>query len=96
MTSITLSQDDRRFSIKANEHTDSRVCAGISAILYAVAGWILNNQDILECHMVRLDAGDAELIWEGADKAETVYELAMIGLLQIEKKYPDEIKIKKI
>lgn len=95
MTNVFLTEDHDRYIIKAVGHAtgSEKVCAGVSAILSSVAGWLANNGPMLYWHAERLDEGDAEIRFAGGYIAKAVYDVAAIGLLQIEKKYPKYIKI---
>lgn len=85
------------YFLEAKGHAtgSEKVCSGVSAILYALAGWIINNDDKLLYHRERLTSGDAYIEFWGGTEAQTAYDMAVIGLRQIEKKYPEYIKFKK-
>lgn len=85
-----------RYLITAQGHAtgNEKVCAGVSAILYSLAGWIVNNEQALVYHTQKLKSGDAALEWWGGIEAKTAFDMAVIGMLQIEKKYPENIEVR--
>lgn len=94
MTHILAKSGNGRYYIRAEGHaTGSRtVCAAISGLVYALAGYLQNSCGIrTECE--RLTDGYAELIFSGGDDAEAVYSMCLIGLLQIEEQYPEYIEV---
>lgn len=66
------------------------VCAGVSAIVCALAGYIA-NADGLKISTERYEPGEAEFDVEG--DALQVFEMAYIGLAQIAQKYPQNVQI---
>lgn len=69
------------------------VCAGCSAIAYALLGWAVNAHRgaVLE---QRDEPGDFVLCFAGAgDPADAVFSMAEIGLRQIEKAYPENVRV---
>ncbi len=67
------------------------VCAGASAIVWALAGWLHNHGP--EGTVINLRAGDAFVQCGRSPETETAFELALIGLRQMEKKYGEYIKV---
>ena len=99
MTDITVREKDNLYLIQAKGHAtgSEKVCSGISAIMYSLAGWLENNEEHIRYKSHKLTSGDAVIEFKGTDEiARAVFDMAVIGLLQIEQKYPDFIKIKKI
>ena len=95
MTKVLTKSTNGRYYIKARGHATGSpiVCAGVSAIIYALAGYLENNGGI-RCEEITLSDGVAELEFYGGDDAEAVYMMAVIGLAQIEEHYPEYIEIK--
>ncbi len=94
MTRIFAESGNGRYRIRAEGHAtgSGTVCAAVSGLIYALAGYLQNSCGIrTECE--RLTDGEAELIFFGGDDAEAVYSLCLIGLLQIEENYPEYIEI---
>lgn len=67
------------------------VCAGASAILYALLGYLCNNEDVLGEVRTRDSSGDAEAYCRYG--AEEAFEMAVIGLMQIAKQYPELVTV---
>lgn len=95
MTHIVLDKNNNRYLIKATGHAtgSEKVCSAISSLLWAIAGWITNNPDKLKYHKMRIDSGNTYIEFSGGVIAEAVWEVAAIGLMQIEKQYPEYIKV---
>ncbi len=70
------------------------VCAGVSAIVFTLLGWIENNRDALaRVQKLRYNAGEADILIAGDEQAQAVFEAAAIGLCQIEAAHPRYIKV---
>ena len=97
MTTINVSKADNIYRIEATGHAtgSEKVCSGVSAILYALAGWLINNDEHVTYAKRKLKSGDAFIEFSGDEKAKAVYDMAVIGLLQIEQSYPEYVNIKK-
>jgi uncharacterized protein YsxB (DUF464 family) len=81
-----------------DETSGTAVCAAVSGILYALAGWLLNQlsdegRPGFSVQEFQLDSGDAALSWSGGAEAGAAFELTVIGLEQIAAKYPDRLEI---
>lgn len=69
------------------------VCAGVSAVTYALLGWLENNRDSGIFVSSDVQSGEV-LIQAGRTKeADTAFEVALIGLLQIAQSYPDHVAV---
>lgn len=97
MTVITISTYEENGAkyrcLTASEHAGSEVvCAGISAICYALAGYLLNKvpEDDLE---YSLAIAEAEIRVKDSDIAREAFTMAEIGLKQIEETYGDYIHV---
>lgn len=94
MSHIELTDGGYEFSVTAKGHTESKMCAAISCLLYTAAGYITNaGLMLLKIH---LDPGDAELVWAGGEKAKFLFDLLQIGFLQLQEGDPKNIFIKNI
>ena len=69
------------------------VCAGVSAIVYALIGWLENNAE--DTQFVSIDEGNGEVIvsCDGDDKTATAFYMAAIGIEQIANTYPAHVTI---
>ena len=67
------------------------VCAGVSAIVQALIGWIENNPEYAEC--VSIDNGEVLIECNGGEDVSAVFYMVAIGLEQIANTYPDHVQI---
>lgn len=74
-------------------HGEDIVCAGVSATVYNLLGWLENHGEELEYIQTSVDSGDVEIVCEGGERVATVFELTAIGLEQIAQRYPDCVDI---
>ena len=69
------------------------VCAGVSAIVYALLGFLHNQPDKEKRLTGRVESGETVIFWQGDDQASSsAFRMAEIGLLQIAQKYPEYVK----
>lgn len=95
MTHIYAEEHRGRYLLSAKGHAegeDPKVCAGISAILYALAG-LLDNTPEIQTQQAELKSGDAIFRFSGGLHAQTAYRMALIGLMQIAESYPGYMEI---
>ncbi len=67
------------------------VCAGCSAIITMLAGYLVNRLDRTKLIKMEMESGNADIHVKG--DAVEVFEMAVIGLMQIEKAYPQNVKV---
>ena len=69
------------------------VCAGVSAIVYALLGWLENNSE--DADFVSIDENNGEVVisCEGDDNVASVFYMAAIGIENIMNTYPDHVDI---
>lgn len=67
-------------------------CAGISTLLYALAGF-LKNDERAEIYETTLEEAKANIVFTGAKWAKGALEMTKIGFLQLEKAYPECMKV---
>lgn len=69
------------------------VCAGVSALVYALIGWLENNAE--DTQFVSIDEGNGEVIisCDGDEKTATAFYMAAIGIEQIANAYPAHVTI---
>lgn len=77
-------------------HGEDIVCAGASAIVCSLLGWLENNSEDLGCCSSDVHSGSLKLYCEGGEKTATAFEVTIIGLLQLEDSYEDHIQIETI
>ena len=75
------------------KHGDDIVCAGVSATVYNLLGWLENHSEELEHIQTSVDSGDVEIVCIGGENVATAFELTAIGLEQIAQRYPECVDI---
>lgn len=94
MTRVEIENSYPRYSITFEDHAGKpEVCAGISALMYSLEGFLTNHEDLLFLHTAKMDSpGWAHIMFELEDPYKNVmgaFELVVIGLMQIAETYPD-------
>ena len=69
------------------------VCAGVSAVSYALLGFLLNAEEDLTELSQETEDGRVVVLAQGNDRICTAFEMALIGYLQIEKQYPTHVEV---
>lgn len=94
MTKVTVSGENGRYYIRAEGHATGSptVCAAISGIIYALAGYLANNSEAIVSD-VKINDAYASFEFCGSDEAEAVYLMTVIGLMQIAEAHPEYIEI---
>lgn len=97
MTVVTAWQEGDRYEIAALGHATGSVtgCAYISGILYSLAGYLTNEVEI-RVEESRMEPGNVRLRFQGGREARTAYEMAVIGLAQLEAKHPEIIRVEEM
>ena len=75
------------------EYGKDIVCAGVSALVQALIGWIEENYYKVKCISVDPKEGEVIISCEGGEDVAAVFYMASIGLLQIADSYPDHVQI---
>lgn len=94
MTEIYASVNGTHYKIEAKNHADtSRVCTSVSTLMCTLEAAIRNNDDAV-CVYSCLGPGYAkvEFVSVGPLSEEDV-TMAMIGFLNLENSFPDEIRV---
>lgn len=93
MVEAYFEQDRDRFLVTCKGHAtgSEKVCAGVSAVIYALAGWV-NNYAEAEVR-IELESGDALITFRGGSEAEAAFDMALIGLKQIQLAEPDKVSV---
>lgn len=68
-------------------------CAAVSGLMYALSGYFLNTSRIQALENSLL-SGHARLRWQGGAEAKAIFDLCVIGFLQIEAAHPAYISVK--
>lgn len=95
-----------KYSVEGNIHTLSVlghanydeygkdiVCAGVSALVQALIGWIEENYYKAEYININPKAGEVNVSCEGGEDLAAIFNMATIGLMQIADSYPDHVQI---
>ncbi len=92
-----MSRMDRSYLVMVTGHAagSPEACAGVSAIVYALAGYLENARrgGLVKVKEMRLDSGDARLEWLGQPKTRAAFDMAVVGLAQIAEKYPEVVRV---
>ncbi len=76
-----------------DEYGKDIVCAGVSALVQALMGWIEDNYDRADCINLNQKAGEVTISCDGGEELSAVFNMAYIGLAQIADSYPDHVQI---
>lgn len=73
----------------------SEVCAAVSGLMYALAGYLVNAERDGKVQVIcsKMMPGEAEQRWEGSEAEDAAYNLVVIGLMQIAGSYPQYLEI---
>ena len=80
----------------------AEVCAGVSALMYSLEGYLRNHDDELFLHSAKVDKpGWAYIMFELEEPQKAIkgaFEMFVIGSLQIADSYPDfcQVEVKEI
>lgn len=69
------------------------VCAGASAIVYALIGWLENNYEDTSFVSVDEDKGSVVIACDGDTNVATAFYMAAIGIENIMNTYPAHVAI---
>lgn len=88
---VAAVRDGLQMTVKDHATGSPLVCAGASAIVWALAGWLKNHPPAQA--VLNLRAGDAFLQCTRTAETQAAFELATVGLEQLEKTYPELVKV---
>lgn len=88
---VAAVQDGLQLTAKDHATGAPLVCAGASAIVWALAGWLKNHPPAQAVMLLR--AGDAFLQCARTEETQVAFELATLGLEQLEKTYPELVHV---
>lgn len=72
------------------EHGKDIVCAGVTAVTYALALFL---EKLDEGAKLRLDPGDAHIVCRRGDRAAAAFDMAVCGYLAIANSYPQYVEV---
>ena len=96
MTEIWVSLTENSHILTANGHAvgNTQVCAAVSALLYALAGYLKNaGRRVYRMEEMTLQPGKACIRCLGDGHVRAAYEMTALGLLQIAKSYPESLSV---
>lgn len=89
MTRIKCRYGRDGYSIVSVGHAGTKEsCVAVSAIIQALAGWAENNVG-----KYALDKGEAKIIMPRGGGSDVAMDMAVIGLLQVQKAAPDDVTV---
>jgi len=96
MTEVIARRGPEGLSLEVSGHATGypAVCAGASALLYALAGWVRNREEP-DAGAVVLEDGHGVVTLRDGPEAWAVLEAVVIGLLQIQLAEPAAIRVRK-
>lgn len=87
MTTVYAERCGNRCILSAQGHAtgSETVCAAVSGILYALAGYLTNavQERYIEFYHSHMDPGDVLLDFNGDEATTAAFEMAVIGLAQV-------------
>lgn len=94
MVKVYAEKDGNIFTLTSEGHAtgSEEVCAGVSAIVYALAGWVNNYAS--DNVVIELESGDARIVFSGGSEAEAAFDMAVIGLKQIELGHKKSVSVR--
>lgn len=97
MTQVCAQRSGNRCILSAKGHATGsvEVCAAVSAILYALAGYLANavHERYIEFYEHRMEEADVMFDFSGDECTAAAFEMAAIGLAQIAKAHPEYIVV---
>ena len=100
MTQVYAERSGNRCILSAKGHATGsvEVCAAVSGILYALAGYLTNaiRERYIEFYENRMEEADVLLDFKGDEQTAAAFEMAAIGLAQIGQQYPEFLQVKYI
>lgn len=93
----TVDEDTHTLAVTGHanydEYSKDIVCAGVSALVQALIGWIEENH--YKANNINIETLGEELIiyCEGGEDVAAVFYMTSIGITQIADSYPDHVQI---
>lgn len=99
MINVIFSRKNNEFGLSMSGHAgysvngNDIVCASASTLAYTLWGFLENCSSVSELNTAER-AGEMEISCVGDRKiVHTAYNMALIGFLQLEKAYPQHVKV---
>ena len=97
MTDVYVEKDGNRYLLSAKGHATGSVeaCNYITGVLYSLAGYVKNAEAMgfAEVFKLEIAAGDVTVHCRGDERVNAACDMAMIGLMQLERAMPDMIRV---
>ena len=99
MITARYDRDGETHTLSVNGHAgyadkgQDIVCAGVSAIVYSLLGWLENNSEYITFVSVDDNNGEAIISCEGDEKVSVAFYMAAIGIENIMNAYPAHVEI---
>lgn len=70
------------------------VCAGVSSIVFSLLGWLANaSEHITTTRAMQYEPGRVDIDVSGDAVLQTAFDMALIGISQIEQSYPENVHV---
>lgn len=76
-----------------SDHGNDIVCAGVSAIVFTLLGFLDNHPEDIGRIGAKVQSGNVHVRCVGGEKTSTAFDMAVIGLQQISMKYPENVRV---
>ena len=96
MTRITIEAEGNRHRLSAMGHADDiEACNYITGVLYSLAGFLTNEEEGGNAVMQQLhiEPGDVVIDADGGERLEAAFEMACVGLLQLQATRPEAVRV---
>ncbi len=97
MTRVTVWVDGDRHGIHAEGHAgDIEACNYITGVLYSLAGFTTNEVKQGRAKLLKkmlLSPGEVIIDAAGEERLEAAFEMAVVGLLQLQATRPEAIRV---
>lgn len=97
ITVIYANEDCHRLKIEGHAGYDRSgrdiICAAVSAITFSLLGWLESDGGAIYEDTPVMESGKTVIACRGDDRLDAAFDMALIGYLQIERQYPDYIKV---
>ena len=94
MTRVYIEMDAPHYTLSAQGHATGsvEVCAAVSGLLYALAGYLACSERAARRRHVMAPAR-ACLEYDGDETVEAAYDMAAMGLHQLQRAYPELVRV---
>lgn len=97
MVNVYAECDGNRYLLSAQNHAtgSEQVCAAVSALVFAFAGFVKNAEEsrAAQVYNLKLDSGKALIHCHGNRDVGTAFETVVLGLRQVELSNPEYIHV---